>query len=303
MNYSMRYFRSMRSLFVVSLAGLISSTSRAVITAEAATITLEPSWVSNSDSNFVITSTLRVVNNSIAGSEYNNAFPIDLYSSNMIEFVLQPPPGADEMRLSSSAPGEAIEVIFRASLVEGANVDKCQNNTSNADDEDNVFNQLLIGGFFKASVTGRDADMLSQAFAWERSYVSIEKYGCVVESRLFFQPTVEDGLILANVEKISWVAQYEVDAIGGMADETASLYRLESEDGTSGDTTINGGDVSFDITDDEAENADEENQESSMESMGPTAADEGSTSDGSQVIVGFIHAISMFLVFASFTGI
>ena len=296
---TMRYFRSLPPLLAVSLAGLIFSTSRAG-TADAASITLEPS-VPNSDSTFVITSTLRV-SNITTHESYGNSFPIDLYSSYSIEFVLRPPPGAEEMWLSSSAPGEAIEVIFRASLVDGPNVDKCLNANADADSEENAFDQLLIGAFFKASVIGRDADMLSEAFAWERSYVSIEKYGCVVESRLFFRPTVEDGVILANVEKISWSAQYEVGSIGGFADGAASLYELESEEGIGGSGMIKGGDVSFNVVDEEERISDIEESDSSAGTMGDPSAAEGSSTSAGHMPGSFGLAPVVFLVM-SFTGL
>ena len=296
---TMRVVRSLRLLLAVSLAGLISSTSRAG-TADAATISLEP-WVPNSDSTFVITPSLRVAKNN-SDESYSDAFSIDLYSSDSIEFVLQPPPGAEGLRLSSSAPGEAIEVIFRANLVEGPNLDKCLNSTAGDDGDDNALNQLLIGGFFKASVVGQDADMLSQAFAWERSYVSINKYGCVIESRLFFQPAVEDGVILANVEKITWSAQYEVDSIGGFADETASLYELESEKDNGSGAMINGGDVSFDIVDDDEDKiSDMEASDSSTGTVDPSPAEESSTSAGHYMHGNFGLASVAFLVM-SFTG-
>ena len=239
--------------------------------------------------------------NNTTEETYHDEFPIDLYSSDSIDFVLQPPQDADEMRLSSSAPGEAIEVIFRASLVDGPNLDKCHNSTADNDDDDRAFDQLLIGGFFTASVVGRDADMLSQAFAWERSYVSIDKYGCVVESRLFFQPTIEDGVILANIEKISWSAQYEVDSIGGFADGTASLYELESEDENGSGVMIEGGDVSFDIDDDEEIVSDLDALDSSMGTTDPLAAEESSTSGGHHMHGSFVLAPVVFLVM-SFTG-
>ena len=224
----------------VSLLGLLSSTSCAGAGTDAATVILEP-LVSNSVSAFVLTSRLRVVSNGADVIE-DDVFPIDLYSTDRITFVLQPPPGVDEIRLSSSAPGKAIELIVRASLVEGPNADKCQN--SNADGaDDGALDQLLVGAFFQASVAGKDADVLSEAFAWERSYVSIEKYGCVVESRLFFQPMVDDGVILANIEKISWSAQYDLDLLGGSIGDGSeeALYALESE----GDALIRGGDASM----------------------------------------------------------
>ena len=175
-------------LWGVSLAGLLSSTS----CADAATVILEP-LVSNSVSSFVLTSRLRVVNNSTDEID-DGLFPIDLYSTDRITFILQPPPGFDEIRLSSSAPGKAIELIVRASLVEGPNADRCQSSNADANanananvnanaDADGAFDQLLVGAFFQASVAGRDADVLSEAFAWERSYVSIDKYGCGVEGR------------------------------------------------------------------------------------------------------------------------
>ena len=283
------------------MAGLISSTSRAV-TAEAASITLEPSVPS--DSTFVITSTLRVANNNTTES-YDDAFlPIDLYSSDSIEFVLRPPPGAKEMRmrLSSSAPGEAIEVIFRASLVDGPNVDKCLNADADADGEENAFDQLVVGGFFKASVIGRDADMLSEAFAWERSYVSIEKYGCVVESRLFFQPTVEDGVILVNVEKISWSAQYDVSSIGGFADGAASLYELESEEGIGGSVMIKGGDVSFNVVDEGEMISDMEGTDSLTGTMGGPSAEESSSTSAGHYMRGCFGLAPVVFLVMSFTG-
>lgn len=193
---------------------------------------------------------------------YGNQFSIDLHSSHRIEFVLQPPHGADEMMLLSSAPGEAIEVVFRASLVDGPNKDKCITRTADSEYEGNALDQPVIGDFnklppvrhmlsqthewersnVKASVMGRDADMLAQAFAWERSYVSMQKYGCALESRLFFQPTEDDGIIQATIEKISWSAQYEVDSAGGIADKSLSLYELNDNG-----LMIKGGDVLFDI--------------------------------------------------------
>ena len=229
-------------LWGVFLVGLLSSTScaGAGANADAATVILEP-LVSNSVSSFVLTSRLRVVSNSKDDID-DDLFPIDLYSTDRITFVLQPPPEVDEIRLSSSAPGKAIELVVRASLAEGPNAAKCQN--SNADgDDDGALDQLLVGAFFQASVAGRDADVLSEAFAWERSYVSIEKYGCVVESRLFFQPTVDDGVILASIERILWSVQYDLDLLGGSIGDGSeeALYALESE----GDAMIRGGDVSM----------------------------------------------------------
>ena len=123
-------------LWGVSLAGLFSSTS----CADAATVILEP-LVSNSVSSFVLTSRLRLVNNSTDEID-GDLFPIDLYSTDRITFILQPPPGVDEIRLSSSAPGKAIELIVRASLVEGPNADKCQ--SSNADANANALSLIHI---------------------------------------------------------------------------------------------------------------------------------------------------------------
>ena len=126
---------------------------------------------SNSVSSFVLTSRLRVVNNSTDEND-GDLFPIDLYSADRITFILQPPKGIDEIRLSSSAPGKAIELIVRASLVEGPNADRCQSSNADANasananadaDGDGAFDQLLIGAFFQASVAGRDADVLSEA--------------------------------------------------------------------------------------------------------------------------------------------
>ena len=236
---AMQFFTSPHSLLGIALASLTSSTARVGV-ADAAIITLEP-LVSNPDYTFAITSNLNVANKSTNGG-YDDAFPIDLYSSDRIEFVLQPPPNANQMRLSSFAPGDAIEVIFRASLVDGPDVDKCQNSVIDTKEEDNIFNELSFGALFKASVIGRDADMLVQAFAWERSYVSMQKYGCALESRLFFQPTEDDGIIQATIEKISWSAKYEVASIGGAADRAMSLYELRDNG-----LMIKGGDVSFDI--------------------------------------------------------
>mmetsp|Transcript_21886 Transcript_21886/g.62779 ORF Transcript_21886/g.62779 Transcript_21886/m.62779 type:complete len:300 (+) Transcript_21886:57-956(+) len=276
----MHFWISYRScILAVSLAGLLLSTSCAgTVDGAPATIILEP-LVHNPDSAFVLTSTLRVVINSTDMND-DASIPIDLYSSDRIKFVLRPPPGVDEIRLSSSAPGEAIELIFRASLVEGPNVDKCQDSTSDADDGESALDQLLVGAFFKASVVGRGAVILSEAFAWERSYVSIEKYGCVVESRLYFQPTVEDGVILASIEKISWSAQYEVDLVGGIGDGSEALYKLELEDGTVSDALIQGGDVSMDITDASEEN-DGLEKEASDTPLDTTVSDESTTSGSS----------------------
>ena len=284
----MRSSSPIRSLLAVYFAGLLSSTSCAGAGADAATITLEP-IVGNSDSTFGITSTLRVVNTN-TGESYDDAFPIDLTSSNRIEFAVQPPPGAEEIQLSSSAPGEAIELIIRASLVDGPNVDKCQGSTADTDGASNAIDQLLMGAFFKASVVGRDANVLSQTFAWERSYVFIEKYGCVVEGRLFFQPTAEDGVISANVEKISWSGQYGVDSIGDIGNGPVAMYILEAEEDSA---MIKGGDVFFEIIDG---NEEDTAAETSDPSVDPTAAEEVSTSGCTQENFHLGLAASMLLV-------
>lgn len=282
-------------LWGVSLAGLLSSTS----CADAATVILEP-LVSNSVSSFVLTSRLRLVNNSTDEID-GDLFPIDLYSTDRITFILQPPPGVDEIRLSSSAPGKAIELIVRASLVEGPNADKCQNAdadvadaAANGNDDGGAFDQLLVGAFFQASVAGRDADVLSEAFAWERSYVSIEKYGCGVEGRLFFQPSVDEGVIMASIEKISWSARYDLDLLGGTGIGNGSseeaLYALASE----GDALIRGGDASMVFGSE---------KETSDSPADVAASNESTTSAGSSKYHRFSLTVAIFFAaIASLTG-
>ena len=277
----------------ISLSGLLSSTS----CADAATVTLEP-LVSNSVSSFVLTSRLRVVDNSTDEND-GDLFPIDLYSTDRITFILQPPKGIDEIRLSSSAPGKAIELIVRASLVEGPNADRCQSSNADANvnadaDGDGAFDQLLVGAFFQASVAGRDADVLSEAFAWERSYVSIEKYGCGVEGRLFFQPTVDEGVILASIERVSWSARYDLDLLGGTGigdgSSEEALYALASE----GDALIRGGDASMVFGSE---------KQTSDSPADVAASNESTTSAGSSKYHRFSLTVAIFFAaIASLTG-
>ena len=189
--------------------------------------------MSDDDSTSSSTTPLRVVN--IDADDAGDTFSLNLRTNNRIEFVLQPPSKAGEISLSTGNPDDSIEVTVRANVIEGSITDNCTGVKNN----DGGRSQLLAGGLLEASVVGSDADPLSAAYQWERSYITIEEYGCAIESRLYFQPPMDDSsnasktIFMASIERLTWSAEYDPTLIGGDGTE-AFTYHLESSNGTQG---------------------------------------------------------------------
>lgn len=207
------------SALILSINGQ-DATSRS--SASTATVILEPVPIVYDLSASSVSAQLRVI-----GNDSSNTFALNLKTNipnPTIEFVLQPPSNAKELHLSTASPDESIEIILRAHVIEGSIMNNCTDE-SNSDGRA----QLLAGAFLESSVVGSDADSLSDAYQWEQSYISIDKLGCAIETRMYFQPPADSSSsnIAASIERLTWSAEYDTSLIGGDG-SAAFTYTLES---------------------------------------------------------------------------
>mmetsp|Transcript_2872 Transcript_2872/g.6646 ORF Transcript_2872/g.6646 Transcript_2872/m.6646 type:complete len:294 (+) Transcript_2872:57-938(+) len=221
--------------YLVPLLWCIAHISGEGTSPSTASVILEPvPSMSGDDSTLSSTTPLRVINTDADGA--GNAFSLNLRTNNRIEFVLQPPSNAGEISLSTGNPDDSIEVTVRASVIEGSIKDNC----TDVNNSDGGRSQLLAGGLLEASVVGSDADPLSAAYQWERSYITIEEHGCAIESRLYFQPLVDgssnasDTIFEASIERLTWSAEYDPALIGGDGTEAFTYQLQASSNGTEG---------------------------------------------------------------------